>query len=387
MAGYILRDGEKSVVLRADQIDRLLGRGDGDAALLYLCLLRNDGAIEPQRLMQSLRFSELRLRAAETALQELGLIDRPVRPQPQEPAQEPVAYTTEEVRRALEEDGEFRMLTDQTQNLLGKRLNTTDLKSLMNLYSAVGLPADVIFLLVSHCVDRTERRYGPGRRPTIHQIEKEGYYWAQQGLFDQESAAAYLREYKARQSKLAAYMQVLRLGDRRPIPAEEKYITGWMNMGFPPETVAIAYEKTILKKQELNWRYLNGILRRWHEENRHTPEQAADEGRSRGKQPAPTQQQDTAVEKYLKWGGGRSDGIRRKNHAPGARPVFGGQAAPPEPGRPAPPRPLCTGAAPCGDRPRAARHDEPNHLFGAAPRDGSRPRHPRHPRRQPQPAA
>ena len=83
MAGYILRDGEKSVVLRADQIDRLLGRGDGDAALLYLCLLRNDGAIEPQRLMQSLRFSELRLRAAETALQELGLIDRPVRPQPQ----------------------------------------------------------------------------------------------------------------------------------------------------------------------------------------------------------------------------------------------------------------------------------------------------------------
>ena len=50
MAGYILRDGEKSVVLRADQIDRLLGRGDGDAALLYLCLLRNDGAIEPQRL-------------------------------------------------------------------------------------------------------------------------------------------------------------------------------------------------------------------------------------------------------------------------------------------------------------------------------------------------
>ena len=270
MAGYILRDGEKSVVLRADQIDRLLGRGDGDAALLYLCLLRNDGAIEPQSLMQSLRFSELRLRAAETALQELGLIDRPVRPQPQEPAQEPVAYTTEEVRRALEEDGEFRMLTDQTQNLLGKRLNTTDLKSLMNLYSAVGLPADVIFLLerAAHLLGR---------------------------------AAAYLREYKARQSKLAAYMQVLRLGDRRPIPAEEKYITGWMNMGFPPETVAIAYEKTILKKQELNWRYLNGILRRWHEENRHTPEQAADEGRRRGKQPAPTQQQNTAVEKYLKW--------------------------------------------------------------------------------------
>ena len=29
----------------------------------------------------------------------------------------------------------------------------------------------------------------------------------------------------------------------RPIPAGEKYSTGWMNMGFPPGTVAIAYER------------------------------------------------------------------------------------------------------------------------------------------------
>ena len=273
MAGYILRDGEKSVVLRADQIDRLLGRGDGDAALLYLCLLRNDGAIEPQRLMQSLRFSELRLRAAETALQELGLIDRPVQPQPQEPAQEPVAYTTEEVRRALEEDGEFRMLTDQTQNLLGKRLNTTDLKSLMNLYSAVGLPADVIFLLVSHCVDRTERRYGPGRRPTIHQIEKEGYAWARMGVDTQKAAVEYLKKYTERQGAIPQYMRVLGLGDRLPVASEEKYLNAWQEMGFPPETVALAYDKTVMKCHELKWPYCNGILKRWHQSGLHTPEE------------------------------------------------------------------------------------------------------------------
>ena len=300
MAGYILRDGEKSVVLRADQIDRLLGRGDGDAALLYLCLLRNDGAIEPQRLMQSLRFSELRLRAAETALQELGLIDRPVQPQPQEPAQEPVAYTTEEVRRALEEDGEFRMLTDQTQNLLGKRLNTTDLKSLMNLYSAVGLPADVIFLLVSHCVDRTERRYGPGRRPTIHQIEKEGYHWAQRGLFDQESASQYLRDWNVRRSAMSRYMQVLGLGDRRPVESEERYIADWMDKGFPPETVALAYDKTVFYKKELNWRYLNGILRRWHENGWHTEEEVR-QSDSRKPSRREEKKDDSRMEKYMKW--------------------------------------------------------------------------------------
>ena len=27
------------------------------------------------------------------------------------------------------------------------------------------------------------------------------------------------------------------------VDAEERYITDWMDMGFPPETVALAYER------------------------------------------------------------------------------------------------------------------------------------------------
>lgn len=40
MSGYILRDSEPSIVLTADQVDRLVKNGDGDAALLYLLLMR-----------------------------------------------------------------------------------------------------------------------------------------------------------------------------------------------------------------------------------------------------------------------------------------------------------------------------------------------------------
>ena len=300
MASILIHTADESVTLTAQTVKRLLDRGDGDAALLYLALLRHHGTVQPRSLAGELRWEKSRIEAAEQALRDLRLL-APAAEEIPEPADEKPSYQRDDIARRLESSEEFRLLTAEVEKKLGKRLTTPDVGVLLGLNDYLGLPADVIFLLVNHCVERVTRKYGEGRRPTLRQIEKEGYYWAQQGLFDQESAAAYLREYKARQSKLAAYMQVLRLGDRRPIPAEEKYITGWMNMGFPPETVAIAYEKTILKKQELNWRYLNGILRRWHEENRHTPEQAADEGRSRGKQPAPTQQQYTAVEKYLKW--------------------------------------------------------------------------------------
>lgn len=300
MAGYILREDQPNIVLPAQQADRLIGRGDGDAALLYLCLLRADRGVTAQELQRRLKWSQLRLHAAETALQELGLIDRPPEQKPPEPAQERPVYTADDLTDLLTGDAGFRMLVPQTEEKLGKRLKTADLQILAGLYDDLGLPADVIYLLVCHCVARSEERYGPGRRPTLRQIEKEGYHWAQRGLFDQESASRYLRDWNVRRSAMSRYMQVLGLGDRRPVESEERYITDWMDKGFPPETVALAYDKTVFYKKELNWRYLNGILRRWHENGWHTEEEVR-QGDSRKPSRREEKKDDSRMEKYMKW--------------------------------------------------------------------------------------
>ena len=156
---------------------------------------------------------------------------------------------------------------------------------LAGLYDDLGLPADVIYLLLCHCVDRARAQWGEGRRPTMRQVEKEGYHWAQLGLFDQDSAAAYLRTWSRRRQKMGAYMKAMQLPDRPPVEAESRYITEWMDMGFPPETVAMAYERTVFYKKDMNWRYLNGILRRWHENGWHTPQQV-EKGEERKSAPA-----------------------------------------------------------------------------------------------------
>ena len=300
MAGYILREDQPNIVLPAQQADRLIGRGDGDAALLYLCLLRADRGVTAQELQRRLKWSQLRLHAAETALQELGLIDRPPEQKPPEPAQERPVYTADDLTDLLTGDAGFRMLVPQTEEKLGKRLKTADLQILAGLYDDLGLPADVIYLLVCHCVARSEERYGPGRRPTLRQIEKEGYHWAQRGLFDQESASRDLRDWNVRRSAMSRYMQVLGLGDRRPVESEERYITDWMDKGFPPETVALAYDKTVFYKKELNWRYLNGILRRWHENGWHTEEEVR-QSDSRKPSRREEKKDDSRMEKYMKW--------------------------------------------------------------------------------------
>lgn len=300
MAGYILREDQPNIVLPAQQADRLIGRGDGDAALLYLCLLRADRGVTAQELQRKLKWSQLRLHAAETALQELGLIDRPPEQKPPEPAQERPVYTADDLTDLLTGDAGFRMLVPQTEEKLGKRLKTADLQILAGLYDDLGLPADVIYLLVCHCVARSEERYGPGRRPTLRQIEKEGYHWAQRGLFDQESASQYLRDWNVRRSAMSRYVQVLGLGDRRPVESEERYIADWMDKGFPPETVALAYDKTVFYKKELNWRYLNGILRRWHENGWHTEEEVR-QSDSRKPSRREEKKDDSRMEKYMKW--------------------------------------------------------------------------------------
>ena len=80
MAGYITRGQEKSVVLSAAQVDTLVRGGSGDAALLYLLLQRLDGPVTPEALAEKLRWSQLRCAAAESALQDIGLLQRTAPP-------------------------------------------------------------------------------------------------------------------------------------------------------------------------------------------------------------------------------------------------------------------------------------------------------------------
>ena len=268
MPNVLIHTPNEAVTLTAQAAARLLDRGDGDAALLYLALLRRHGGTPPRALAGDLRWDRSRLEKAEAVLRELNLI-APEAPPP-EPADERPEYRQEEVAGALERDGEFRRLTAEVERRLGKRLTTPDLSTLLGLYDYLGLPADVIYLLVCHCAERLAKRCGEGRRPTLRQIEREGYAWARRGIDSQAAAAEYLRKYAEGQRALPQYMRALQLGDRPPAASEEKYLLQWQEWGFAPEAVALAYDKTVYKCHELKWPYCNGILRRWHEAGLHT---------------------------------------------------------------------------------------------------------------------
>ena len=70
--------------------------------------------------------------------------------------------------------------------------------------------------------------------------------------------------------------------------------------------MALAYERTVFYKKDLNWRYLNGILRRWHDAGWHMPRQveegeaAAQRPAAAGKSAAPAGDKDAWMRRYIK---------------------------------------------------------------------------------------
>lgn len=277
MSAYTLkRPREESVLLEGGAVERLLAAGNGDAALLYIAMVRSRGG-DAVALGRELRWPAPRLDDAMTALSAMGLIAlqneavpamAPV--PPPRPAERP-EYTRADMARAMEAP-EFAQLTAAVEDKLGKKLTTPDMAILLGLYDDVGLPSDVIFLLVGFCVERSARQYGPGRRPTMRQIEREGYAWARMELMDMDRADSYIRRYQQAEEALPRLMAVLRLGDRKPSPSEEKYLRAWVDMGFSGDMVELAYDKTILKCKELKWPYLNKILLAWKQKGFKTPE-------------------------------------------------------------------------------------------------------------------
>ena len=266
--------------MRAAVADRLIASGDADCALLYIYLIRRGSGPESE-LCRALNMRPERLRAAAERLRALGLVSggAPL------PSGELPEYTAEDVVRRSREDPAFRCILAEAESVLGLTLSTQETKTLSGVYDYVGLPSDVIFLLVGYCCERTAQRYGPGRRPTLRQIEREGYTWARLGLMDQDRAAAYIRDRQRQREALPRLMALLRLGDRPASPSEEKYLLSWAAMGFEDAAIERAYDKTILKCKELKWPYMNKILTSWHEKGLHTLREVED-----GDRPAPRRQ-------------------------------------------------------------------------------------------------
>ena len=252
--------------IEIDQADmrKLLTAASADAALLYLYLHCGN---DPAGVETDLHLSGSRLSCAAATLRQLGLW-----PEPRQTiafSGERPAYTEQDVLYA---GADFQLLKGEVQRLMGRVLNTEELKILLSFERYLGLPAEVISVLVCYCKDRA-RSKGSLRNPSLRAIEKEAYAWAEQGIDTVEEAAAFIQRQNVRNSRMGRLLQQLQIRGRTLTPAEERYAQSWLDMGFDDEAIAMPYERTCINTGTLKWPYMNSILQRWHDAGLHTADQ------------------------------------------------------------------------------------------------------------------
>lgn len=257
------------VNISTDDARKLLATSSGDAAILYLYIQCGN---DPEDAQNALRMSSGRYSCASATLRQMGLWPQETRAMI--PTGERPNYTEQDVLNAMDMDSGFRLLYGEVQRVLGKTLNTEELKILLGFTRYLGMSPDVICVLVNFCKDR-QRQRGSNRSPSLRSIEKEAYAWAERGIDTIEEAAAYIHSQNLHNTRMAHIKHLLQIRGRWLTAAEERYAQQWSEMGFDDQAITMAYERTCINTGTLKWPYMNSILQRWHKAGLHTGEQIA----------------------------------------------------------------------------------------------------------------
>ena len=274
----------EAICLDRPDVQKLLLAASPDAALVYIYLKSGNPM---DRAEEALHLSAERIRCAGATLRQLGLYqeERHVHILPGERP----SYSERDVLEASG-DADFRSLCGEVQRLLGRTLNTEELKILLGFIRYLGLGTDVVSVLVCYCKDRARQR-GNLRNPSLRTIEKEAYAWAERGICTMEEAIAFIQTQNQQNSQLHRLQKLLQIRGRNLTAAEERYAVSWLEMGFEDEAITMAYERTCVNTGGLNWAYMNKILQRWHDAGLHTAEAIRGGDRKPGTTPPAGQRQ------------------------------------------------------------------------------------------------
>lgn len=181
-------------------------------------------------------------------------VSRAVKPEP--------AY----VAKRLRADKNIVLLMDEAQRILSKVLSNSDTATILMLHDTDGLPIEVILMLMEHCV-----QIGKGN---MRYIERTGIQWGSEGITTIALAEEKIKRYSESTGAWGIVSVVFGIHlSGTPSKKQLEFADRWINeWKFSEDMLRLAYERCLDTKGEMNLSYINGILKRWHEQGFIKPE-------------------------------------------------------------------------------------------------------------------
>lgn len=187
----------------------------------------------------------------------------------------PIEYAQSEIAEKSRQNAEIKFILDSVPDQLGRTISPSECSILVYLYEGVGLPADVIVMLVGYCVNIG--------KPHIRYIEQLAIGWAKDGVDTGEKAERRIKDLESSRTLEGKVRSILGINDRALTDTEKKYIAAWSSLGSSPDLIKLAYEICVARTEKLSFPYMNKILKSWSENNIKTVDEAKND--SRGKKP------------------------------------------------------------------------------------------------------
>ena len=261
----LIPTGGEFCALRAQVVDSLIACRDGDSALLYLYLVRKGASFDEREALRALGMTRDRYDRAVHTLTSLHLVSAPEQAQAArpDPSARPPRYTAAELRARREGDHRFASVCQTAEIVFGRPLTEAQLRTLMNAYVHLGLPADVLIDLLTWL----HREKGTVSR---RDIDEQAHLWADMGIFTAQASAEFLARREAEKPLMNDMQRALDMAGRDPAPEEYRYLSGFIRQGFDAEAVGLAKTRMYDRLGTFSWKYLKGILDNWHQKDLHT---------------------------------------------------------------------------------------------------------------------
>ena len=185
-----------------------------------------------------------------------------------------------DVEQCVKNDPCISFALRQSETLLGRPLSSSDTSTLVWLIQWAGMPADVLVTLVEYCrlSEKTNMRY----------IEKTALSWLESGIDTLEAAETRMRARSEELGWEGALKTVLGISGRPLSSKEASFASEWRALGFSPELIQAAYQRTLDGAGRLSFPYLNKILMDWRSKGITTPGQALAEKKPGEEKRAPS---------------------------------------------------------------------------------------------------
>ena len=269
-------------ILSLQDADRIIRSRTGLAALLYIYILRM-GSIDLERASRDL-YLPLRTVQENYEIIKLCGIDpeKAIEKKtggtgksvsPAASCTEPEIVSRQKTESQCCYDGVFSALATELEAIMGRPATTADLRKLMEIYKDYHIAPEAIMQLINYVAEQYQERYGDKRRPTMTAIMKQAALWRSEGVTGLDLAEQYIADRRRVKEQENEIREALHIIDRDLTDGEREYVDAWVGLGFPAETIALAYDIAVTSKGIRSPAYVNGILKNWHSNGHHSPEE------------------------------------------------------------------------------------------------------------------